>query len=101
MEGSNMDINGHPSHYLHYSPWFPNPALCASDILRDLYAHLLWDGVRSLRGTLVDSLVMPLRAAKNVDWGILLHPLIISMVLTLLRVTLNNTLFKVGTNTPT
>lgn len=84
--------------YFYHSPLFPNPIVCMRDIAitgaSELYARLVpWNGIGMWMS---ENLDLTLILVGYVDWSTLLLPAIVGVALTLLRILLNKTLFKVN-----
>lgn len=83
--------------YFYHSPLFPNPIVCLRDIVvtgtNELYTRLVpWNGMWTWMS---ETLNLTLVLAGYVDWCVVLLPAIVGVALTLLRILLNETLFRV------
>lgn len=82
--------------YFNHSPWFPNPLVCARDMaifgFKEVNERLPWNGM----GVWLEETVVWVDKSVNFDMYCVLVPLLIAMLLTILRMTLNGVLFNVS-----
>lgn len=88
--------------YFEESPWFPNPLICARDMAitgtREGIHRLPWDGI----GAWLNGTWHWLSRAKYNDPTVILVPLLLAIAMTLLRIFLNWSIFRVNpTPSPT
>ena len=82
--------------YIEYSPTFPNPLICIRDMLitgvRETIDRLPWNGVGQWLEETWDWMSLTL----CLSWDVLVVPLLLAVLFTLLRVTLNHAILYVS-----
>lgn len=86
---------GHPT-YFNDSPLFPNPLVCAKDIVEygfhEINVRLPWNGIGPWVQETLDWIQLSIRP----DLNVLIWPMVICLVFTVVRVFLNRVLFTVS-----
>ena len=81
--------------YLEGSPWFPNPLICVRDMAitgsKETFNRLPWEGL----GVWLNSTWYWISRAKYNDPSAILLPIVLAIGMTILRIFLNWSLFKV------